>query len=173
MKLGIFKLNTLKLLLVAILDCLASFGVLPGERLLHHPIQLHPEIAYLILEAGIFTAFFYKISFACVKLGLEESQLCLSSLTSLLQEDPGLASLFNLSPQLGELQFKRANGATLLFKLTLAPDELLELLLVGVEKLEPRVGFLQLLRGLLKGGLEDLVVSESLGHLADLLVFEL
>ena len=61
----------------------------------------------------------------------------------------------------------------MLFKLTLAPDELLELLLVGVEKLEPRMGFLQLLRGLLKGGLEDLVVSESLGHLADLLVFEL
>ena len=31
----------------------------------------------------------------------------------------------------------------------------------------------QLLRGLLEGGLEDLVVGENLGHLCDLLVFEL
>ena len=84
----------------------------------------------MVLEAGVFTAFFCEISFACFKLCLEKSQLCFSSLTGLFQEGTGLAALFNLSPQLGELQFESANGATLLFNFTLAPDELLELFLV-------------------------------------------
>ena len=130
LKLSIFKLKTLNLLLIAILNRLISFGVLPGKRLFHHPIQLHPKFAYLIFKTKIFTTFFLKIGLTCIKLGLNESKLCFSSLTGLFKEDPGLIALFNLSPQLGELQFKSVNGAVLFFNFILASDEILKLLLI-------------------------------------------